>query len=221
MDALDSSIILNLSNILANKLIDTQAIQKALKLICDEFQFDIGAIYEIDQYNVFNLKEHYTQQDLEVSPSFVLENISIDYQEHLAKENLICIKQSSASNGFDIDLLDLFRVNATTLTAIIDEDNRISAFIVFSTLNCENNLSNFDLELLKILLSMLDKYIGIRVYQNKLSFARVSLESILDNTGIDIYVNDFYTHDILYVNKSMAAPYGGIDKFVNWTKWSM
>ena len=221
MDALDSSIILNLSNILANKLIDTQAIQKALKLICDEFQFDIGAIYEIDQYNVFNLKEHYTQQDLEVSPSFVLENISIDYQEHLAKENLICIKQSSASNGFDIDLLDLFRVNATTLTAIIDEDNRISAFIVFSTLNCENNLSNFDLELLKILLSMLDKYIGIRVYQNKLSFARVSLESILDNTGIDIYVNDFYTHDILYVNKSMAAPYGGIDKFVNGKCWQI
>lgn len=221
MDAIDSSIILKLSNILANKRIDTQAIQSALKLICDKFQFDIGAIYEIDQYNVFNLKEYYTQQELEVFSNFALENIPMEHQEQLAAEDLVCIERSPANNSFETDLLDLFRVNAATLTSIVDENNRISAFIVFSTLSHKNNLSSFDLELLKVLLSMLDKYIGIRVYQNKLSFARVSLESILDNTGIDIYVNDFYTHDILYVNKSMAAPYGGIDKFVNGKCWQV
>lgn len=35
-----------------------------------------------------------------------------------------------------------------------------------------------------------------------------SLERAIDNTGVDIYVTDYHTDDILYINKSMAAPYG-------------
>ena len=52
---------------------------------------------------------------------------------------------------------------------------------------------------------MFGRYIGVRVYQNKLTFANNSLESILDNTGIDIYVNDFHTHDILYANRDRKS----------------
>ena len=44
-------------------------------------------------------------------------------------------------------------------------------------------------------------------------YARESLTATLNNTGVDIYVNDFYTHEVLYVNRSMAAPYGGVEKF--------
>ena len=51
--------------------------------------------------------------------------------------------------------------------------------------------------------------------------AQAALERVLDNTGIDIYVNDFHTHDILYVNKSMAAPYGGQEQFVGRKCWEV
>lgn len=68
---------------------------------------------------------------------------------------------------------------------------------------------------------MLGRYIGVRVYQNKISFAKNSLESILDNTGIDIYVNDFHTHKVLWVNKSMAAPYGGPSAFLGKVCWQV
>ena len=30
----------------------------------------------------------------------------------------------------------------------------------------------------------------------------------MNNMGVDIYVNSFDSHDMLYVNESMAAPYG-------------
>ena len=46
------------------------------------------------------------------------------------------------------------------------------------------------------------------------------LASILDHTGVDIYVNDFNTHEILYVNKSMAAPYGGVDNLIGKKCWA-
>ncbi|MCD7874496.1 MAG: GGDEF domain-containing protein [Acidaminococcaceae bacterium] len=75
--------------------------------------------------------------------------------------------------------------------------------------------------LLTTVLPMFGRYLGVRVYRNRLAFASNSLESILDNTGIDIYVNDFYNHDILYANKSMAAPYGGIAQFLGRKCWEV
>ena len=48
-----------------------------------------------------------------------------------------------------------------------------------------------------------------------MNLIRETYESIIDCTGIDIYVNDFYTHEILYINKSMAVPYGGKEAFDN------
>ena len=35
----------------------------------------------------------------------------------------------------------------------------------------------------------------------------------MNNMGVDIYVNSFDSHDMLYANESMAAPYGGIEHF--------
>jgi hypothetical protein len=31
--------------------------------------------------------------------------------------------------------------------------------------------------------------------------------------GVDIYVNSFDSHDMLYANRSMVEPYGGIEHF--------
>jgi diguanylate cyclase (GGDEF)-like protein len=47
--------------------------------------------------------------------------------------------------------------------------------------------------------------------------ARASLEKAIDNTGVDIYVTDYYTNELLYVNKSLAEPYGGADEILGQT----
>lgn len=41
----------------------------------------------------------------------------------------------------------------------------------------------------------------------------------MNNMGVDIYVNSFDSHDMLYVNESMAAPYGGIEHFEGKKCW--
>jgi diguanylate cyclase (GGDEF)-like protein len=47
--------------------------------------------------------------------------------------------------------------------------------------------------------------------------ARASLEKAIDNTGVDIYVTDYYSNELLYVNKSLAEPYGGADEILGQT----
>ena len=41
----------------------------------------------------------------------------------------------------------------------------------------------------------------------------------MNNMGVDIYVNSFDSHDMLYANASMAAPYGGIKHFEGKKCW--
>lgn len=41
----------------------------------------------------------------------------------------------------------------------------------------------------------------------------------MNNMGVDIYVNSFDSHDMLYANESMAAPYGGIEHFEGKKCW--
>ena len=107
------------------------------------------------------------------------------------------------------------------VASVVDETLQIYGLLVFVQQSARPVPPAGTQQLLKTVLSMFGRYIGVRVYQNKLTFAKNSLESILDNTGIDIYVNDFHTHDILYANRSMAAPYGGISQFLGRKCWEV
>jgi diguanylate cyclase (GGDEF)-like protein len=59
----------------------------------------------------------------------------------------------------------------------------------------------------------------MRVYQKRLENVHSSMTNMLNKAGVDIYVSDFYTHEILFANESMAAPYGGIDKLIGRPCW--
>jgi diguanylate cyclase (GGDEF)-like protein len=70
-------------------------------------------------------------------------------------------------------------------------------------------LSKREIDDTDAVLSVLAGHIKTRVYQKRLELSRISMQSILDNSGIEIYVNDFSTGEILFANKSMSDTYGG------------
>lgn len=128
----------------------------------------------------------------------------------------------SAENGAAEDaLLELFAAQALVVVSVVDETLRIYGLLAFVQQEARPSPTAVSQQLLMTVLSMFGRYIGVRIYQNNLTFAKSSLESILDNTGIDIYVNDFYTHEILYVNRSMATPYGGVEQFFGRKCWEV
>jgi diguanylate cyclase (GGDEF)-like protein len=69
------------------------------------------------------------------------------------------------------------------------------------------------------ILSVFAGHIKMRVYQKRLEYAYSSLRNMIDNAGIDMYVNDFYTHELLFINESLAAPRGGVEALLGMPCW--
>jgi diguanylate cyclase (GGDEF)-like protein len=44
---------------------------------------------------------------------------------------------------------------------------------------------------------------------------------MINKAGMEIYVNDFYTHEILFINESLAAPRGGMEKLLGMPCWKV
>jgi diguanylate cyclase (GGDEF)-like protein len=68
-------------------------------------------------------------------------------------------------------------------------------------------------------LSVLAGHIKMRVYHRRLERAYSSLTNMIDKAGLEIYVNDFYTHEMLFINESLAARMGGAEKLLGMPCW--
>lgn len=214
------ALIVTLAEMLSKKQIDSNIITAALRRISAEFSFESALVYSVDQHNIFHLKERCLPPHATVREQFVVEDISPEYRKQVAAESVSQISGIGELSPSERTLLRTFDAGSLVLASVVDERMRIFGLIVFSHSQARE-LSAGDFSVLSVLLPLLIRYVSIRMYQNKLVFAQTSLESILDNAGVDIYVNDFYTHEILYANKSMAAPYGGREKFIGNKCWSV
>lgn len=217
--AIFDDLVLTLANTLSSIQIDSKAIEKSLNIICHHLSFDCGFIYEIDQFNQFTLQEHYQTTDTLIRETFHTDEISSSSYQSLIEQTIIHICHSDSVDVFEQEICKIFKASVLIVYPIKDNSKHILGLIILTKLDI--HLSIEDTTSLQTALSILAKYIMPRMYENKLSFTITSLESILDNTGIDIYVNDFNTHDILYVNKSMAVPYGGMENFMGKKCWEV
>lgn len=211
--------IATMAELVASKKVTSNNVHKSLEFICQRFRFEAGLLYDINQYGQFNLQEKYLLVDLPTVESFVANDIAPRYREHLAHAQLTFANKAQACSPFEEALLTFFQAESVVIFSIVDENWRICGLIVFVNAAI-TDMTAEQQQTMKTAISILGNYASVRTYQKKLSFARVSLERILDNMGIDIYVNDFSNHDILYVNKSMAAPYGGAEEFVGQKCWA-
>ena len=193
---------MELAEVLAGNQVETENVLQALKMIRESIAFDGGAVYQAERSGRFYLAQQQAAGQCAAAPSFETECAA-----WLAQQAVICIGRGGHNGRRETELLDIFGADALVMSPVTDE--------------------NRDLEKLppetavRLPLLLLTRYLSVRVYQSKLWRARRSLESVLDNTGIDIYVNDFNTHDILYVNQSMAAPYGGKEQFLGKKCWQI
>ena len=206
---------------LTSKQIESHSIDEALHLLCDAFSFDAGFVYEINETDELELKERCIKQPVPFHERFAVNEIEPAYRAHVAESPLLLIREGLHNTPCDAALLQFFQTSSLVLFSVVDEKARIYGLIVFTNAEKGPDFTQDELRTLYLLLTMFGRYTGIRAYQIKLAFSLSSLGNILDNAGIDIYINDFNTHDILYVNKSMAAPYGGPSRFMGNKCWEV
>lgn len=215
----DDSLILTIAEKLIDKEVDSKAITKVLEIISNHFSFNFCFIYEKDQFNQFNLMERKVSDEKDLRYSFLLEELPEEYQNKLMIEPMVYCDKNN--NLIEKEICDFFHMDSLVLYLMADDAKQSLGLLVFASDNKKIEMKQESSKTLQIVTSLLSKYISRRMYENRVSFSIISLESILDNTGIDIYVNDFHNHDILYVNKSMAAPYGGREEFMGHKCWEV
>ncbi len=196
-------------------------VKNTLVEICSHFKFGCGTIYEIDHTGVLHLKERFsTYIDKEFNETIDLP--AIDPNGALGnclKTQLYINIDSNGVPELDCTLAKLFRANCLVFVPIIDDEENLIGLIGMMDRRHNILLQENDIHVAETVLNVLANYVKLRLYQRKIEFARNSLISTLDNMGIDIYVNDFYTHEILYANKSMAKPCGGLDQLIGRKCW--
>ena len=94
-----------------------------------------------------------------------------------------------------------------------DSEGKIIGFVGFADREDTTPFTDEELQAIYLLLGALSKEVAVREYKEREVRASNTLGSIMNNMGVDIYVNSFDSHDMLYANASMAAPYGGIKHF--------
>lgn len=175
------------------------------------FHFGNAFIYEHDPMRQFILKEHssvFRKDDL--PKTFDLEKVLSAEQIESLKENPL----SYADQFFKTNTLREYlaaRIKAKSFFAIFLTDNMGAIVGCVGLADDRQHESFSDEEFIQVttLVKLLGERVRFRICQHRLLYTNATLENIMDHTGFDIYVNDYHTHEMLYANKSMAAPYGG------------
>lgn len=194
-------------------------IGRILTDVCKHFRFGCGFVYEADHTHEFFLKDQYSAYFPSGLPT------SFRLEKHLSVEEMQCLLRSSVFyqhnevGGTAAALSSIFNSNSFMLVAVQNKDKKPIGLVGLMDRRRNILLDDQAVQAAHMVLNLLANHVKLRIYQRNLEYAEQTLVNILDNTGIDIYVNDFDTHEILYVNKSMAAPYGGRDNMLGKKCW--
>lgn len=216
---LQDELILRLATLFADQQVQLDNVRQGQQLITNYFGFDISLVYEPGLNNQLSEMSRYSNTKKEYPKILVLNNLEEEFNNRLIYEGFLMLNKNDELSDYELKLLDMFDAKTLYVESVLDDNDRIFGIVI----NAGNRIaySNEEFNLLHITDGMLIKYTSFNLYKKRLRLAQKSLEKILDNTGIDIYVNDFDTHDILYVNESMASPYGGKDKFMGNKCWQV
>ena len=195
-------------------------ITESLTDICEYYDFKRGFIYQTDGFRYFYLKETVGNSDNILRQRFEISEMT---NQHVVRANgknkpfYACRNQNTFWN--DVDIVDFYKVDSLLIRQIQDSEGKIIGFIGFGDREHAISFTDEELQVIHLILGSLSKEIAVREYKEREVRASKTLSSIMNNMGVDIYVNSFDSHDMLYANESMAAPYGGIEHFEGKKCW--
>ena len=195
-------------------------ITESLTDICEYYGFKRGFIYQTDGFRYFYLKETVGNNDNVLRQRFEISEMTNQHAARINGKNkpfYACRNQNTSWD--DVDIVDFYKVDSLLIRQIQDSEGKIIGFIGFGDREHAISFTDEELQVIHLILGSLSKEIAVREYKEREVRASKTLSSIMNNMGVDIYVNSFDSHDMLYANESMAAPYGGIEHFEGKKCW--
>lgn len=200
-----------------------QSIPEVLEDLCKFFGFGCGFIYRADYTGVFFLNHYFAlYENNHLHDEINLEEVlGKDSFNEMLHEKVTAFTTNTRKNELQQKLTEVFNASSLVIVPIIDENGILIAFVGIVDRRGKMPMLEDDISFTYSILCTLASYVKLQLYQTRLETTQKSLESIMDNMAVDIYVNDFETHEILYANRSMAEPYGGIDNLMGKVCWDV
>lgn len=208
----DSALFMELIETLSGNDNSSETISWILNKVCSYFCFGFAFIYESDHTNTFYLKEFCRQFDSKVPP----ENLRLE--NHLGGITIYDSTHSDSSAEL-AELMILLPAHSLLAIPVIDDAGAVVGLVGLADRRKDFSISTDTLNDAKSAMLALANQVRLRIYKQKISYAYNFLEHVLDNAGVSVYVNDYETHEILYVNKVIAAAYGGADNLIGKPCW--
>ncbi len=188
---------------------------------CEYFGFGCGFIYKADHTGTFFLHEYYLlyRHDHLVQTLDLRDELGGELAERLAGEKAILFSADKVKDDLEEAMGEVFQAGSMILIPICDEAGVLVAFVGLVDRRGLSRQENLDLGGAYAVLCTLANHIKLQLYQQRVENTEKAMRSVMDHMGIDIYVNDFETHEILYVNATMAQPYGGVEKLLGQKCW--
>ncbi len=192
-----------------------------LEDICRFFDISHAFVFETDPAGIFHKKVYYeVVKTKPIDDSFNMkELLGLERLSELCSEKIIICSAKAQKNSLKEKLTDIFKLNTLIFIPILNQHFELAGFVGIGDRRSTARHASADISKSCALLSLLANEIKLEMFQKGIANAEEALSNILDHVGIDIYVNDYYTHDVLYANKSMAAPYGGVDNMIGKKCW--
>lgn len=200
-----------------------QPIPEILKDLCDYFGCGCAFVYITDHTGVFFLNDSYSKYPSEhLSREIDLENKVLNKKEmeEFAGTNVVAYSNRDGHSSLQEKLAKLFHANLLIIVPVTNRHSKVIAFVGFVDRRGPE-ISDEEVRMAYAVLSALANHTKIKLYQFRAESAQKSLEDVLDNMGVDVYVNDFSTHEILFTNRTMAEPYGGKEKLRGQMCWKV
>lgn len=203
----------------------TEALDGYLEELCGFFGFGSGFIYQSDHTTRLYRREYYSgygelhlpaQLDL---PRMLGEKL----YAQLARTAVVLDDGEAKSETAELfaALGGIFSSSSLIVMPVSGNAGTVTAVIGFADRREWGGLTRNDLHKAVALMGTLAGRVRLRAYHSVAMNAQSAMGSVLDNLGIDVYVNDFYTHEVLYANRSMAEPYGGVENMVGKICWQV
>ncbi len=192
-----------------------------LKDVCEFFDISHGFIYESNHIGVFNKKEYYEVINTNsLKDEYSLKDLlGLELLSELCSKKVVICEGDTKKDEIETKLCDILQMNTLIFIPILNQHYEIAGFVGIGDRRRKARCPQADLYKSCALLSLLANNIKLEMFQKGIANTEAALSNVLDHIGIDIYVNDYYTHDVLYVNKSMAAPYGGVENMIGKKCW--
>ncbi len=193
-----------------------------LEDVCRFFDISHAFIYEANHFGVFTKTDCFELIKNKPLPQTInIKNIiGLELLSQLCSSKVILSLGEPQGDELKKKLSEIFKLNTIVFIPILNQHYELAGFVGLGDKRKHARHAKGELSKSCALISLLANKVKLEMFQNGIANTEAALSNVLDHIGIDVYVNDYYTHDILYVNKSMAAPYGGVDNMIGKKCWA-